>query len=154
MRLLVHSKADAGVNGIMESNNGHTVYRPRLLERREAFGLLRARGGEISSTTIVTAVFVVLMVSVLLLMSSRRLASIEKPRGVAAAVELMRRSVRLTAVSAVIFRFVHKHDSYRRLGLFFPRHAMFADLVRYGVVFTALYVYLCVCVCLCARHSV
>ena len=70
------------VNGIMESNSGHTVYTDRgFSSAEEAFGLPRARGGEISSTTIVTAVFVVLMVSVLLLMSSRRPASTEKPRG-------------------------------------------------------------------------
>mmetsp|Transcript_15789 Transcript_15789/g.29985 ORF Transcript_15789/g.29985 Transcript_15789/m.29985 type:complete len:107 (-) Transcript_15789:1913-2233(-) len=57
------------VNGVIESNSGHTVYTDRgFTSASEAFNLPATNNFEVSNTTLVTTVFVVLMMSVLLLM--------------------------------------------------------------------------------------
>uniref|UniRef100_A0A7S4DEQ1 Uncharacterized protein n=1 Tax=Lotharella globosa TaxID=91324 RepID=A0A7S4DEQ1_9EUKA len=57
------------VNGVIESNSGHTVYTDRgFNSASEAFNLPATNNFEVSNTTLVTTVFVVLMMSVLLLM--------------------------------------------------------------------------------------
>mmetsp|Transcript_18428 Transcript_18428/g.33027 ORF Transcript_18428/g.33027 Transcript_18428/m.33027 type:complete len:108 (-) Transcript_18428:617-940(-) len=61
------------VNGIVESNNGHTVFTDRGFgSASEAFNLPATNSFEMSNTMLVTTVFVVLMMTLLLMMRQHR----------------------------------------------------------------------------------
>uniref|UniRef100_A0A6U3E3Q9 Uncharacterized protein n=1 Tax=Bigelowiella natans TaxID=227086 RepID=A0A6U3E3Q9_BIGNA len=57
------------VNGVIESNNGHTVFTDRgFSSASEAFSLPQNNNVEVSNTMIVTTVFIGLMITMLLTM--------------------------------------------------------------------------------------
>jgi len=69
------------VNGVIESNSGHTVYTDRgFSSASEAFNLPSTNNFDVSNTTLVTTVFVVLMMTVFLMMRANNSenATVEK----------------------------------------------------------------------------
>jgi len=74
------------VNGVIESNNGHTVFTDRgFSSASEAFAMPASNDMDVSNTTLVTTVFVVLMMTALLVMRnghrSEDPAAEKNPRG-------------------------------------------------------------------------